>query len=171
MDYQINQYGKQDDLLHYGMLGMKWGVRNDGSYSKTGARAKSFVNRVSAKNSATTYGTLESTPKYSEIRKAKRLRKDTFKDLKRMDIKRLMLPRGEERSRLENKIREIASDSKFNDAVEKSRLMSLGQKALPPGLLPIGLGPTAAAYNYVSTAKRDMNRNQDRGLKRHYQNI
>lgn len=171
MDYQINQYGKEDDLLHYGVLGMKWGVRNDGSYSNTGARVKSFANRVSAKNSATTYGTIKNTPKYKDILKAKKVRVKTFRDLRKMDAKRLSLTRGPERTNLENKIRKAAKDPNFNDAVEKSRLVSLGQKAVPAAAAPFGLFPAAMMYNVMSTAQRDMKRNQDRGLKRYYQNI
>lgn len=100
------------DLYHYGVLGMKWGVR----------RGK----RTSSKRAKSTDGKIKKTKGSADYIRAKQLKKKRLKDMSNIELQEFA-----KRLRLENDYKQLtkAKKSKGRQFVE-STLASLGKQAV-----------------------------------------
>lgn len=125
MEYEI--YKTDDELVHWGIVGMKWGVRRyqnkDGSLTDAGRKRMSLGDRI--KNYKTMKKRKAALEKARQTKLAnKEAAKKRAEDLEAGKIK----PKNMTDEELQTRIKRLELERSYSDAVKNSRQNSIGSR-------------------------------------------
>lgn len=156
----------EDYLIHYGVLGMKWGVRKDYTSQATKRYRKNAVKAASKYGKASQRLALESTSKYGTSRQEKRIKKLTNKANKAKQRFDTATRQAERSQQLDSNMYKKANESRglytvafFNGGAAKTYAMVTsagGKKSIAAGSAAVAtmLGGPAGQLAYRSIFRK-----------------
>lgn len=148
-------YNEEDYLVHYGVLGMKWGVRKSRSNSSSGSKRKKLTKKVTSKVSKI----YSNSKKKRKAKKLEKAREKKFKKEKKKRISQLTdaeLNKRIARLELEKKYKNLQKDRMSNGAKYLSRIADKSIDNIGTQLGTYGLGQLVnkvAGYDIVNPKK------------------